>query len=208
MKTKAFRNNELDLSKEVFTPQWDTEGLIDLVIKHIDFGIGLEIGTGTGAIPIAIASESNNVIYSIDINKKAIELARKNAIKNNVEQAIYFETASIFESKFDTKFDFIVSNPPYISYDDEDVEEWVKQNQPEEGLYARDNGLEFYIHIINRFDELLHPNGMMFFEIGEEQENDLKKLVEGKFQYKFFKDLASKTRYMIIENNIPNSTKN
>lgn len=62
MKTKAFRNNELDLSKEVFTPQWDTEGLIDLVIKHIDFGIGLEIGTGTGAIPIAIASDRKSVV--------------------------------------------------------------------------------------------------------------------------------------------------
>jgi len=120
---KHFRYNKLKLKKGVFTPQYDTEGIVDLVKNRVDYGVGLEVGIGTGAISIAIASETNNVLTAIDINKKAIKLAKKNAKLNKVDKFLNIIESDFFKFKSSNKFDFLVSNPPYIDFADQGVEE-------------------------------------------------------------------------------------
>ena len=198
---KHFRYNKLKLKKGVFTPQYDTEGIVDLVKNRVDYGVGLEVGIGTGAISIAIASETNNVLTAIDINKKAIKLAKKNAKLNKVDKFLNIIESDFFKFKSSNKFDFLVSNPPYIDFADQGVEEWVKTNQPHEALYAAENGLLFYKSFLQRFEELLTPQGIMFFEIGEEQKSDLAKVLSEypKFKYEFTRDISGKDRYLVVE---------
>lgn len=116
---KYFYNVDLNVKKGVFVPQSDTEGLVDLVIKKYKKAKGLEIGSGTGAISIAISKNSKNKMTSIDKSKKAIELSISNNKKNKTD--VIFLNIEMKKYLTKTKFDFLVSNPPYIAKNDKHV---------------------------------------------------------------------------------------
>ncbi len=200
---RYFRGNKLTLEKGVFVPQYDTEQIVDLVLDNIKEGEFLEIGTGSGAIPISIVNETNMNGVSIDINPKATELARKNyeANKKN-ENSLTFETQDFFAKEFDKKFDLIITNPPYIREDDEFVDEWVKENQPKEALYADDNGLKFYKEIINKLNLILKPNGYIILEIGFDQGEVVKELYSQiSNEVEVVKDYEQHDRFVVIKYN-------
>ena len=106
----------------------------------------------------------------------------------------------LFEYKPNQKFDFIISNPPYIVEGDPHVTAWVDSNQPKEALYAADNGLEFYKYLISNGDVFLNPGGEMYFEIGFEQKQELEKFLRTQVlrEYNFSKDLNGKWRFLKV----------
>lgn len=202
---RYFRNNKIFLEKGVFVPQYDTEQIIDLVKDKINEGRFLEIGTGSGAIPISLIKETNMTGITIDINSKAIELAKRN-LKYNLPQGIEkleFKLMDIFNHSIDEKFDLLISNPPYIEYNDKNVDEWVKNNQPKEALYAEDDGLAFYKQIFNEVPNILNQNGYIILEIGYNQANKIKDLLKSKIFYEMevIKDYEKYDRFIVAKYN-------
>ena len=100
------------------------------------------------------------------------------------------------------KYDIIISNPPYIAYDEE-VEEIVKNNEPSIALYAKNNGLEFYEKILKKANNHLNKPGLIAFEIGVNQGESIKEIGQHYFKkanIKIEKDLTGKDRYVFIFN--------
>ena len=171
-----FYGNILKVNKNVLIPRPETEELVEKtqeLIKDIfkDTNIDiLDIGTGSGCIPITLKKLlPNSNISACDISKEALAVAKDNAKENNV--TINYIESDVFNN-INNKFDVIISNPPYIRYDEE-IMDIVKNNEPHLALYAEDNGLYFYKRIIKESKEYLKNKFIMAFEIGETQAEDI-----------------------------------
>ncbi len=192
---RYFRGNKLKIEKGVFVPQYDTEQIVDLVLDKIKEGRFLEVGTGTGAIPISIAKETNMSGVSMDINPNATELAKENYNGDKIE----FITEDFFKYEPDEKFDLLISNPPYIDKDDKNVEGWVRENQPKEALFAEDNGLAFYKSFFGRASELIKDNCYIIMEIGYDQGEVVKELAKSiSNEVGVVKDYEQADRFVVV----------
>ncbi len=200
---RYFRGNKLKLKKGVFVPQFDTEQIVDLVLDKVTEGEFLEIGTGSGAIPISLVNETKMSGLTLDINPQATELAKENyEVNKKNDNSLEFLVEDFFTKEFDKKFDLIITNPPYIREDDEFVDEWVKENQPKEALYADDNGLKFYKEILNKVNSILKPNGYIILEIGFDQGEVVKELYSQiSEEVEVIKDYEQHDRFVVIKYN-------
>ena len=202
--TAPFYDLTLKVNENVLIPRFETEYLTEKTInyskKHFQNKIKiLDIGTGSGAIAIALKKHLNSNVTASDISLDALKLAKENAKQNNVE--ITFIHSNIFEN-IKGKYDVIISNPPYIAYDEE-VEEIVKNNEPHLALYADDNGLYFYKEIIKKAKKYLNEKSVLAFEIGMTQGNYLKEYANHYFpksKISIEKDLTGRDRYLFIIN--------
>lgn len=166
-----FYGNILKVDKRVLIPRPETEELVEKTLKIIkdrfdgDIDI-LDLGTGSGCIPITLKKELPNAnISAIDISLDALEVAKENATINKVD--INFIHSDMFDNATG-RYDVIISNPPYIRYD-EKIMDIVKNNEPHLALYAKDRGLYFYDNILQNCSNYLKDNFLIAFEIGEEQ---------------------------------------
>lgn len=199
-----FCGNILKVNKNVLIPRFETEELVDQTIKYINSFFNtkvdiLDIGTGSGAIAISLKKKVYSNVTATDISKEAIEVAKENAILNKVD--IDFINTNIYEN-IDNKFDVVISNPPYIAYDEE-IMDIVKNNEPHTALYADNNGLYFYEQILKNIKTILKDKYLISFEIGEKQFNDIKKykdlyLPESNITCK--KDMQGRDRMVFITN--------
>lgn len=190
------------VNKNVLIPRFETEELVEKTIKYIknfyDKTINiLDIGTGSGCIAITLSKKLDLCVDAVDISLKALEVAKKNAINNNTD--INFIHSDIFEN-VNGEYDVIISNPPYISHEEE-IMDIVKNNEPEIALYADNNGLYFYEKILKDANKHLKQNGMLAFEIGYTQGSRIKDMALKYFPHKkviIEKDLQEKDRYVFI----------
>ena len=199
-----FYNSNLLVNKNVLIPRFETEELVDETIKKSkeffkDKINILDIGTGSGAIAISLKKELDSNITATDISKEALEVAKENAKRNNVD--ITFINTDIYKG-IDNKFDVVISNPPYISYDEE-IEEIVKNNEPNLALYADNNGLYYYDEILKNIKSILKDKYLICFEIGEKQYQNIKEykdkyLPESRIEIK--KDMEGRDRMVFITN--------
>lgn len=196
---KHFYNVKIIFSKKVFIPQYDSEGLVDQVLRTEISGRGLEVGTGSGAIALAIQKSKPEIkMLGIDVSSKAIDSAKENASINKIDTD--FHTKDIFEWEPAAKFDFIVSNPPYITKGDSNVTGWVRKNQPSVGLYTNDDGLKFYKYLIINKDKYIKEGGSLYFECGFNTWEKLTPfLVSISADYRFENDLSGFKRYLIVK---------
>ena len=195
-----FYGINLKVNENVLIPRFETEELVDKIIKYSRvFNSELkiaDIGTGSGAIAITLKKKLNASITATDISESALEIAKENALSNEVE--IDFKLGNLLEP-LNEKYDILVSNPPYIAYDEE-IMDIVKNNEPHLALYAPDNGLYFYDEILKNASNYLKPKALIAFEIGEKQGEALKELslkylgVEAKIE----KDLQGRDRFAFI----------
>lgn len=200
-----FYGNIIKVNKNVLIPRRETEELVEkttaYIKKYLNTNIKvLDIGTGSGCIPIALKKlipELN--ISAVDISEKALEVATENAKSNNAE--ITFIKSDVFEN-INEKYDCIISNPPYIR-NDEKIMDIVKNNEPHIALFAEDNGLYFYKKIINESDKYLNKKFIIAFEIGEEQGNDIIDITKEKYpnaKILLEKDMQHLDRFIFIIN--------
>lgn len=167
-----------NVNENVLIPRFETEQLVEFTIdyakklfnKKIDI---VDLGTGSGCIAITLKKELECNMDAVDISDKALEIAKINAKNNNVDINFYLGDMLKPLSK---KYDIIISNPPYISYDEE-IMEIVKNNEPSLALYADNNGLFYYEEILKNCKENLNNKFLIAFEIGYKQADDIKKLV-------------------------------
>ncbi|MCZ7604252.1 MAG: peptide chain release factor N(5)-glutamine methyltransferase [Melioribacteraceae bacterium] len=199
-----FYNLNFKVDKSVLIPRPETELLVDEAINLINeynYTNILDVGTGSGNIPVSLAANLNGVtITSIDISKEAIDTAVKNAEKNNVRDKINFIISDIADYVPDQKFDVIVSNPPYVSSQEyQNLQKEITAYEPRESVTDNDDGFKFYRNILSNNDRLLRSNGFVIFEIGQGQESTLYKLFEEhSFEHvKTIKDLQNIDRIIL-----------
>jgi release factor glutamine methyltransferase len=198
-----FYGNILKVNKNVLIPRRETEELVEKTIellKEFKNPKIIDIGTGSGCIPITLKKQiPNSEITAVDISKEALEVAKENALLNNVD--IKFIESNLFEN-INEKFDCIISNPPYIRYDEE-IMDIVKNNEPHLALYAPDNGLYFYKEILKNASNFTNNRFIIAFEIGEEQGTDIINIAKEYFPTSKIileKDLQKFDRFIFIIN--------
>lgn len=184
---QEFMKLKFIVTSDVLIPQPDTEILVEEVIeiaKNIDNPTILDLCTGSGAIAVSLAKNIPNAkIIATDISKKAIEIAKKNAQFNGVINNIEFRESDLFNKLKGEKFDIIVSNPPYIiSSEIKKLPKDVRQ-EPKIALDGGKDGLDFYRRIFEVGYEFLNRQGYLCVEIGYNQREDVKKIIELKKRY-------------------------
>lgn len=192
------------INKNVLIPRFETEELVDNTIKFIKRNFNkkiniLDIGTGSGVIAICLKKEINSNIFATDISKEALEVAKLNAKKNNAN--INFINTNLYDNINET-FDVIISNPPYISYD-ENIMDIVKNNEPNIALYAKNNGLYYYEEILKNINKIIKDKYLIAFEIGNKQFNYIKEITNKylpKANIYLKKDLEKRDRMVFITN--------
>ena len=169
--------------ENVLIPRPDTEILVEQCIqlmREIEEPNILDIGSGSGAISIAIANElKSSSVTGVDINEDAIRLANENKVLNKVEN-VNFMKSDLFEKlDEDFKYDLIVSNPPYITKEEyETLMPEVKNFEPKNALTDLGDGLYFYREISKKAGAYLKDTGYLAFEIGYKQAKDVSKILE------------------------------
>jgi release factor glutamine methyltransferase len=181
---KEFWSFTLEVNNSVLIPRPDTEIIVEEALDvcrnftSLDMRI-LDIGTGSGAIALALASEIDGAkVMATDISAAALALAQKNAAALGLKERIDFRQGNLFEP-VDGLFDIIVSNPPYIAANDyEELPVSVKDFEPSEALLAGVSGLEFYEKLIYSAAAYLKKNGWLLLEIGAKQEAGVRSILE------------------------------
>ena len=200
-----FFGYDFTVNENVLIPRYETELLVDKAIKRINKLFGnicvniADLGTGSGCIAITLKKNLNCNVDAIDISKEALSVARENAKRNNT--LINFINADMTTYK-DNKYDVIISNPPYISKDEE-IMDLVKKNEPEIALYADNNGLYFYEKIIDNIPYITNSKYLVCLEIGNTQAKEIKKMAQRKLKNAYVyieKDYSGLDRYVFIIN--------
>ena len=203
-----FCGYKMIVSKDVLIPRFETEELIGKILgfydeyfKEKDVDVA-DIGTGSGAIAIALKKEEPHMnLIASDISKEALDVANKNAELNDAK--ITFLQGSMLEPLINKgiKLDILVSNPPYIK-NDEILENSVKDYEPHVALFGGEDGLKFYRMIFKDANKVLKDKALLFFEIGYDQKESLTHLVNEYFkdaEVNFFKDINNKDRMLMIK---------
>lgn len=173
-----FMGLEFYVNQDVLCPRYDTEVLVEEVMRHLHDGMDiLDMCTGSGCILLSLLHYSNDCKgIGVDLSEKALEVAMKNAEHLGIE-------ATFFKSDLFTevtgKYDIIVSNPPYIRSDViETLMPEVKDFEPRMALDGYEDGLFFYRQIIRDSKQHMGIGSMLFFEIGYDQGQAVKALLE------------------------------
>lgn len=175
------------VDENVLIPRQDTEKLVEVVIelaKTKNKVKILDLCTGSGAIGISLAKYlPNSEITASDISHEAIQIAKKNAIHNEVENQITFIESNLWENIPKEKYDIIVSNPPYIK---REVIQKLEKQVRKEPIIALDggwDGLTFYRKIIHEAKEYLKFQGYLCLEIGYDQKEEVTELFQSQKNY-------------------------
>jgi release factor glutamine methyltransferase len=198
--TKEFWSIPFEVTLSVLAPRPETEGLVEKVLELStrESETILDVGTGSGCIAIALAKELPRAeIQAVDISERALRVARRNAARQKVRR-IEFRRSDLFSAFRGTglRFDFIVSNPPYISRAEWDaLEPDVRDFEPRRALLAGESGLELIERLVRRSGTFLKPGGYLVFEIGEGQRDNVLGLFSRRWtEIETAWDLAGKPR--------------
>lgn len=201
-----FYNLEYIVNNDVLIPRPETEILVDEIINKFKYANSLnilDVGTGSGIISISLAKYLTvSKVDALDISKKAIDIARQNAINNKIAEEINFIVSDFFNYNENEKlYDIIVSNPPYISIQEyEKLQNEIKNYEPKISLTDFNDGLSFYREIINKSSKMLKKNGYLFFEIGYNQKNEVESMMKNYFcNIKVIKDFQNIDRVIYGE---------
>ena len=160
------------VNKNTLIPRPETEELVEWILNEIDKTNSqkiLDIGTGTGCIPISLAKKLSNVeVFAIDVSENALKIAKQNAALNNTK-INFIETDILNTNTLPQSFNIIVSNPPYVrELEKVEIKNNVLENEPHLALFVEDNNpLIFYNKIANLAKHQLTKNGLLFFEINQ-----------------------------------------
>ena len=198
-----FYGYRINVDSRALIPRFETEGLVDETIKLIKEYIPnpqiLDIGTGSGCIAITLSKELNTTVDALDISSSAIELATENAQIN--EANVHYYLKDIKNCTFDKTYNVIISNPPYVKINSE-VDLQTKY-EPQNALYAKEDGLEFYNIILKQSLNILTKDNIIAFEIGFDEAETIRSLCKKYYPNSIVvvkKDLANLDRYIFIVN--------
>lgn len=180
---KAFWSLELNTNSSTLIPRPETELLVEKSLEFLadkQSATILDLGTGTGAIALSIASERKaDQVYACDFNLDAVVLARQNAVKNNINNVELFQS-DWFSNVHLSSFDLIVSNPPYIEVDDPHLKQGDLIFEPRSALVSGEDGLVDIRLIVTQAKNYLTPAGCLILEHGFEQAKAVRQIFTDK----------------------------
>jgi release factor glutamine methyltransferase len=218
LKYKNFWKDRFYVDNRVLIPRADSEVIIETLLKlepnkdaKLTF---LDIGLGSGCLALSLLKEYKKATaFGLDISQNALDVAQINAYDLKVSKRIIFKHVDIFSDSFikdigvktlffNKKFNYIISNPPYIDINDIRIQDSVKNYEPHIALFASSNGLAFYEAIFKNSLLLLAKKGYVIVEIGADQHSDVIGIAS---KYNFHcteqcKDMANIIRCLVFQN--------
>lgn len=200
-----FVNARIQVNPDVLIPRIETEQLVEIILEEqqdLKEASVLDIGTGSGCIPIALKMERPDwKLYAMDISDSALELAAKNANANNCN--ISFKEGNILDPKsvqFDKPFELIVSNPPYVLPEEkETLEKQVVEHEPGLALFC-DDLEKMYRGIIEFSENHLKNSGHLYLEIHEDYSDQIISFFDDEnWNARVLKDYENKSRFIVSE---------
>ncbi len=176
--TMNFMGLDFDVAENVLIPRIDTEYLVEEAMTYVEDGARvLDVCTGSGCILLSLMRFKNDISgVGVDVSDDALELSRKNAEKLGVEN-VKFIKSDLFRN-VEGKFDYILSNPPYIRSSEIDgLMDEVRLHEPHLALDGGEDGLDFYRKIAHEAKDYLEPEGRLFFEIGFDEGDALREIL-------------------------------
>lgn len=176
---QSFMGLDFYVDENVLIPRQDTELLVEEALQELHDGMRiLDLCTGSGCILLSLLKYSNDCEgIGADISEDALKVAERNRVQLGLENAAFVKS-DLFEA-VEGKFDMLVSNPPYICSDVIDtLMPEVREHEPRLALDGSADGLRFYRRILADCGAYLKPGGMLFFEIGYDQGEAVKRLME------------------------------
>ena len=173
---QEFWGMDLIVTPAVLIPRPETEHLVETVLRLASAGEGgrptstlrmVDVGTGSGCIALALAKELPRAeIHATDISSAALEIARANAARHQLESRVQFHETDLLQGFEPNAFDFVVSNPPYVGESEEDqVQIEVRKFEPRQAVFAGATGLEVSALLIPQARSVLKPGGWLVMEI-------------------------------------------
>lgn len=204
-RVQEFYGLPLRVTRDTLIPRPETELLVEAVLAWADARAGvlrvLDVGTGTGAIALALATHLPQAqITAVDLSAAALDVARGNAASLRLTQRVRFLLSDLLrEVHAEQSFDIIVSNPPYIpNADAPTLEAEVVDHEPHSALFAGMDGLDIYRRLIPQAHAALVPGGMLAMEFGFGQRESLRALLEvGWHDIRFLDDYAGIPRVVL-----------
>lgn len=201
-----FYQCKIKVNSCVLIPRQETEILVDLMVKELSLQdlkgkYFLDLCAGSGCIGLALKKQFPELQVALaDISSEALQVASENAIRNGLR--VETLQGDFLNALDDRSFDFIVCNPPYVSERSySDLHSSVKDYEPKLALVSKDEGLEFYSRFAREGHRYLNSQGKVWFEIGYDQGESLKRLFKGApwKNVKLEKDWSAHDRFFSLE---------
>jgi release factor glutamine methyltransferase len=201
---QEFWGMDFIVSPAVLIPRPETEHLVETVLRLSGGQASspnaatrvVDVGTGSGCIALALARELPNAeIHATDISPAALEIARANASRHQLERRIHFHHTDLLASFAGNSFHYVVSNPPYVGESEEDqVQLEVRKFEPRNAVFAGPTGLEVIDRLIPQAQAALQPDGWLVMEISGTIAAGVERLLNGWNEVEFTKDLQGIAR--------------
>jgi release factor glutamine methyltransferase len=194
---QEFYGRDFHVTRDVLIPRPETEHLVEAALARIKAQMKkaadpmkvLDIGTGSGAIAITLALETEAKIYATDISSPALHVASKNA--QSLGAPVQFIAGDLGESFAREAFDLVVSNPPYVALRDrETLQREVRDFEPHLALFGGDDGSEVYRKLIPSVARILRPQGWLLLELGADSLDSVREMLAGWEEVSTINDLA------------------
>ena len=202
--TSEFMGLTFKVNPNVLIPRPETELIVEHAnkfIKENNSKTVLDLCTGSGAIAISVAHYNDNIsVVASDISKKALQIAKDNAVTNNVSNKIEFLESNMFDNIIDKKFDIIISNPPYVTEKEYKGLEKEIFFEPKTAFLAGEDGLNFYRIIANKVSQHLNPRGILLLELNANISLQIADLFSDFLFVKIVKDYSNLDRILIAQN--------
>ncbi len=207
LESAPFRNRILKIGPGVAIPRPETEYFIDVLLdvagRDRIFASALDVGTGSGALAVALADEGlARSVTAVDISLEALKLARSNAADAGIF-SVNFRQGSLLEPVVGETFDLVLSNPPYVSCKEwREAEPEVRDWEPRDALVGGPDGLEVVRRLVPGLSRVLRPGGWVGLEVGRFQTEAVARLFRGtgwagKIEVR--EDLAGRSRYVFAQ---------
>lgn len=193
--TQAFFNENYYVDENVLIPRQDTEILVEKAIDYIrneNIKNAIDLCTGSGAIGISVARNSDvEKVLLIDISEGALDVAKRNIEDNYMEDKVSVLKSNLFDEaiKSNIKTDMILSNPPYIKSKDMASLDANVKYEPSLALDGGATGMDFYEKIVEQAKQVLNNNGLLIFEIGYDELEQMKELLSKNKEYTMLESL-------------------
>ena len=200
----AFRHLTLRVTERVLIPRQETEVLVDLVLARCRTGILADIGTGSGAIALAMAAEGSfDRVIATDVDAEAIAVARGNSdsLTGALRTRIEFRTGDLLAPLAGEQVDVLVSNPPYIAFEEAgELPDAVRNWEPSNALFSGDHGLDATRRIIGDAPGILSTGGLLALEVDSRRARQVADLAAATGYFRdvdVFQDLTGRDRFVL-----------